>query len=569
MINFNDINYERTDFEEIKEKINSLIDRLSNENNFSSYLEIFREIISYQSHIEELADYADIRNMRNSKDQFFKEELEYWDEFKPRYDLLFIPFYKLALNSPFQEKLKKVIPDNFFNTIKYKLRISDDSIISLQQKENQLKAKYRELNRSLISFNNEERPLSFVTSFFSSNNREIRKNAHDAVNDFYLSKKDQYDEIFYEMVNVRGELARKLGFSDYSEYSLYSLRRFGYDYSDIRDFRENILEYFSPIIDKINEWKKDELSINHLEYFDTIYFNEMPKPLYNDQQLLTNLEESFMSVDKDLYNLYCIMLKNNYIDLIPNDNKLNIGITNYLTDTCMPTITGNLKGTSYDVEVTTHEVGHAFQKYCASKMDKNYIVSPLLKYPTFDIAEMFSYAMELIMMDHVDNIFNDEDYQKYCFLKIKDMVSTLPYICLVDEFQEKVYKCNNLKKDDPSKIWLELVSKYHLEVSNSGHQNLDNGGYFYRQSHIFMNPLYYIDYALSYFGAFSIWNNSSLNLEFFKEIGSVASYYPLNDLISKYHLENPFSSKNVEFIGNLLDKELETRKINVKTKFKK
>lgn len=569
MLNFNDYKYKRLDFFDTKEKINDLIKKLSNEKNISNYLNICNEIISLQSQIETQADYADIRNMRNSKDEFYKTELDYWDEFKPKFDLLFIPFYKLILESDFQEELHEVLPLNFFNTINYKLRISDDSVVLLKQKDNQLKTKYRDLNRSLILYNNEEKPMSYVTSLFSSKDRNIRKKAHDSVNDYYLAKRNELNEIFFEMVKVRNEIAKKLGFNDYSEYSLYDLRRFGCDYKDIKSFRDNILEAFNPIVEKLEEFKKAELDLDKIEYYDSISFKEMPNTLYKNEELLSNLEFSFSKVDKELLKLYSNMLNNNYIDLIPNDNKLNIGITNYLTEMGMPTITGNLKGTYYDVDVITHEVGHAFQKYCASKMDKNFIVSPLLKYPTFDIAEMFSYAMELIMMENVDNIFDKEDYNKFCFLKISSLVSTLPYICLVDEFQEIVYKKEDLKKEDPPKIWLDLVSKYHLEAKNSGHQNLENGGYFYRQSHIFMNPFYYIDYALSYFGAFSIWNNSSKNLDFFKEIGSVASYYPLNILISKYNLENPFSLDGVEKIVALLNNELENKKVLSKNKIKR
>jgi len=140
------------------------------------------------------------------------------------------------------------------------------------------------------------------------------------------------------------------------------------------------------------------------------------------------------------------MVDNNYIDLIQREEKVNFSITNYLTETKLPVITGNYKNSYLDVQTTTHEIGHAFQKYCASRKDQEYIVSPLLKYPTMEIAEMFSYSMELIMMDHVSDLFEEEDYKKYCFLKINNLVANLPYICLVDEFQEMLYSKEDLKK---------------------------------------------------------------------------------------------------------------------------
>ena len=128
---------------------------------------------------------------------------------------------------------------------------------------------------------------------------------------------------------------------------------------------------------------------------------------------------------------------------------------------------------------------------------------------------MFSYAMELIMMDHIDFLFSKKDYNKYCFMEIYSLVTTLPYICLVDEFQEKIYSKDNLKIEDMRKIWLDTSKEYNLNKLYKGHINLSSGGYFYRQSHIYLNPFYYIDYALSYFGAFAIWDNCSKNLNLF------------------------------------------------------
>lgn len=264
--------------------------------------------------------------------------------------------------------------------------------------------------------------------------------------------------------------------------------------------------------------------------------------------LLNELKNSFVKVDDELSKLFNLMLEKNYIDLCQNSGKVNFSITNYLVCLGMPVITGNFKNSYLDLQTTTHEMGHSFQKYCSSIEDKNYIISPLLKYPTMEIAEMFSYAMELIMMNKVSNIFSEDDYNKYQFIKIYNLVSQLPYICAVDEFQEIIYSKEDLKLDEINKIWLKLSKKYHLEISNSGNKNLNDGGYYYRQSHIFLDPFYYIDYALSYFGALSIWNSSKENLDLFKQIARVASYYSFKDLIEKYNMPNPFDSENVKII---------------------
>lgn len=561
MVKFNEIKYERIDYDKTKLLINDLLKQLVNCNDFGEYLELVKKINSIQNHIEEMYDYADIRNMRDESEIFFKNEIEHWNSIKVKFDSLFLPFYTELSNSKFKEKLEKYLPSNFFKIIEYQSKITSDEITDLVKQENELKMDYRNLNKTKIEFDGEEKTIGSISSLFSNKDRNIRKRAHDAINDFYYSKQNEYDNILFKLISIRNQIAKKLGFSNYVEYSLYKLKRIGYDYKDIRKFRDNIINYIIPICKLMSNWQKEELALDELKYYDTIFFSEMPQSKIKDIELLNELKNSFKNVDSELSILFNNMVDNDYIDLVQRENKVNFSITNYLTESCIPVITGNYKNNYLDVQTTTHEMGHSFQKYCASVKDKEYIVSPLLKYPTMEIAEMFSYSMELIMMKHLENIFNEEDYKKYCFMKIYNLVGNLPYICLVDEFQENIYSNDNLKIEDIRETWIELVKKYHLERSNSGHINLDEGGYFYRQSHIYLDPFYYIDYALSYFGALSIWNESDNNLDVFKEVGGVASYYSFKDLINKYNMPNPFDEKIVESVSKKLFNELEIKRL--------
>ena len=556
MLDFNKIKYNRISFEDTSNNINALIVQLKESSNYPQFLEICKKLIFIQNHIEEMYDYADIRNMRNLNDEFFKKEMDYWNEYKPKFDVLFVPFYQIIMESKYKEKLSKVMPTNFFYTIEFQMKITSEDIIELQQKENQLKTCYRKLNKSKIMFDGEKQTIGKIAGYFSNKDRDIRKKAHDAINDYYYSKQKDYDNIIYELVNVRNEQAKRLGFKNYVTYSLYKHRRFGYDYKNINQFRSNIIKYIMPLCDKITTWQKKELGINELKYYDTIYFSEMPKLLFKGEKLLSEISNTFSDIDVELGTFYKNMLTHGYIDLIHRDDKVNFAITNYLVETGLPVITGNFKNNYLDISTITHEVGHAFQKYCSSFLDKKYIVSSLLKYPTMEIAEMFSCAMELIAIDYLRNLFNTNDYKKFSISKLYDLINKMPYICLVDEFQEKIYSKENLKVADIRKIWLNLVKKYNLEKSNSGHINLDEGGYFYRQSHIYLDPFYYIDYALSYFGAITLWTSCSDTLKKFKDIAQVASYYPFNQLIEKYHLPNPFSETIVQDISAKLEKKL-------------
>lgn len=564
MKKFNDIKYERPNYEEIKVTLESLISRLKKASNVEEFLKIVKEIIGIQNKIEEMYDYADINNMRALNDEFYKKEIEYWNEFKPKFDLLFKPFYQIMLETTYKNQLIGLIPENFFNSILSKSKITSDNVVELKQRENELKSEYRNLNKTTIMFDGEELTISKISMYFTSNDRDMRKKAHDAVNEYYYNNAKMYTHILYELIQVRNEIAKKLGFNDTLEYSLHSLRRFGYDYKDIDLFRNNIIKYFSPLCKMINDIKKEELGLEKIEYYDTVSFKESPESLYKNEELLNHLKEVFTKIDSKLGEFYSELLENGYIDFCTRENKVNFSITNYLVCECLPVVTGNYKGNYRDVLTTTHEMGHAYQKYIAGIEDKNHIVSALLKYPTFEIAEMFSHAMQLIATDYVNSIFSSDDEEKYGFIFICNLITTMPYICLIDEFQETIYKKKDLKEEDISKIFIELSKKYKIHDECIGNKNLEAGNYYFRQTHVYSDPFYYIDYALSYFGAFAIWNKSKENLDLFKKIAAVSSYYPFKKIIELYDMPDPFAEDAFKDVSVMLNQKIDEFKLKRK-----
>lgn len=390
---FYNIEYKRLDFNTTEKYLNRLIDNLKDSEDFNSFLEIFKKIIDIQNEIEEMFDYADIRNMRDSSDEFYEGEIDYWNYSKIKFDNLFIPFYEEILNSKYKNQLRDFVPEAFFLTLEYTKKVTNSNITDLEVRERELYKKYRNLISGKIVYNGEEINISKLIGLSKNNDRNKRKEIIDIYNAYFYQNKKAFDEIFIELIKIRKEIALRLGFTNYSEYSLYKLRRFGYDYKDIHAFRDNIKKYILPLINKLRKTQEDRLKIEKLEYYDTFFFSDPPKSIYEGEKLLEAIGSSLKEIDTDLYDFYINFYKSGYIDLLNRDNKVGFNITNYLSKSGLPVITGNFKNNYKDITSTLHELGHGFQKYNASIMDKNYIVSPLLKYPTMEIAEMFSYAL--------------------------------------------------------------------------------------------------------------------------------------------------------------------------------
>lgn len=256
MVDFNKFSYKKIEYDYEKNIIIDLINKLKMTDNVNEYIELVRKINSIQNLIEEMYDYADIRNMRDVNNNYWCDEIKYWNDYKPKFDALFIPFYEELINSKFKKELEQIVPDNFFRVALSQLNSLSNNNLELLKQESELKTKYRNLNKSKINFNGKEQTLNAVSGLFSDQDSKIRKKAHDAINNFYYEHKDEYQNILFDLIKIRNRIAKNTGYENYVQYSLVKLKRFGYNYDDIKLFRENIIKYIIPICKNMNELKK-------------------------------------------------------------------------------------------------------------------------------------------------------------------------------------------------------------------------------------------------------------------------------------------------------------------------
>ena len=106
-----------------------------------------------------------------------------------------------------------------------------------------------------------------------------------------------------------------------------------------------------------------------------------------------------------------------------------------INPTQTPFIFSNFNGTIDDIDVLTHEAGHAFQMH----MSRNFDIAEY-SFPTLDACEIHSMSMEFITWPWMEMFFG-EDADKYRLGHISEAVLFLPYGALVDEFQHIVYEC--------------------------------------------------------------------------------------------------------------------------------
>lgn len=435
-----------------------------------------------------------LRHDCNVADKFYEEEQNYYDEISPKVTAFENEYKKELLNTNFRSYMENKIGKIAFKDIEYDLKSFDKSIISLKQEENLLISEYSKLLAEIkIDFKGESLNLSLLGKYLTSKDRNIRIEATKARSKVLEEIKDKLDEIYDKMVKNRTEQAKKLGFKNYVELGYYIMGRTTYGIEEVRNFRNQVKKYLVPFASKLHEARKNRLGLQKLDSVDEgVYFlNGNPAPIGTADDIFKAGKQMYSELSKETKEFFDFMLDHELFDVLGRPNKTSGGYMEMLYTYKAPIIFANFNGTSDDIDVITHESGHAFQGFITRNdeiMEHNNI--------KMETAETHSMSMEFFTEKWMELFFGERahDYRK---MHLEDAIAFIPYGCMVDEFQEIVYSKPELTKEERLKVWQDLEMQYkpHLKYENDMFER--EGRRWQLQRHIYVCPFYYIDYCIA------------------------------------------------------------------------
>ena len=90
------------------------------------------------------------------------------------------------------------------------------------QREAKLASEYEKMMATAeISFDGKVLNLFGVQKYFEHEDREVRKGAVRAYSDFYHKNEQRLEEIWEELLSIRNEMGRNLGYEDYIPVGYY------------------------------------------------------------------------------------------------------------------------------------------------------------------------------------------------------------------------------------------------------------------------------------------------------------------------------------------------------------
>lgn len=554
---FKDMPYERVNYEDIEAKFNELIKEFDEAKSGEEQFEVHKKYYAFSGEIATMTTIAHIRFDINTTDEFYSAEQDYYNEIMPKVQNLMVSYMMKLYESPYRDYLESVIGPVAFKNIELQLKSFDEKLIPLMQEENALTTEYSKLIAGAkIDWEGETLNLSLLGKYLTSSDREVRKVAHAKRSAWMKENSEALDTIYDKLVKNRDAQAKALGYKNYIELGYYRMQRNSYDKDAVKVFRDQVKEYFVPFAQKLNERRRQRLGIDKLYSYDEgVYFvNGNPAPLGDPDTIMKNGQKMYSDLSKETKEFFDFMTECELFDVLGRKTKRAGGYMTYLPKYNAPFIFANFNGTSGDVDVITHECGHAFQGYVSGK-------DPIREHAdiTMETAEIHSMSMEFFTEPYMEMFFGERT-NDYIQMHLESSAAFIPYGCTVDEFQHIVYENPDMTPAERKEVWKKLEKEYKPYLDYGEDEFMAEGSFWQKQPHIYSMPFYYIDYCLAQTCAFQYktWMDEN-----YKEAWE--SYYKLcelsasdffTNLLKQVGLESPFEEGSVEKIVNKLEEKM-------------
>ena len=491
---FQDMPYSRVDMEQLKKEFAQLERDFDSAISGEEQFQVHQRYYKITDHAMTQVTLATIRHNVDMTDEFYNQEKEYYDQVIPEYENLVVSYQKKLYASPYRAYLEEKIGKVAFKNMELAMRSVDPVLVPLMQEENALQSRYHKLLATAkIDWEGETLNLSLMTPYLHHKDRSVRRRAWEKYAAFFVENEEEIEDIYDRLVRNRTAQAVKLGQENYLTLGYDRMQRNCYGRDMVASFRSQVKKDLVPFAGKLQERRRRRLGLSALSYIDEgVYFTDgNPAPVGTPEQILLAGQKMYRELSPETGAFMDFMCENELFDVLGRKTKKTGGYMTYLPDYNAPFIFANFNGTSGDVDVITHECGHAFQGYL-SGMD------PIREHAdiTMETAETHSMSMEFFTDPWMKEFFG-ERARDYVEMHFEDSVLFVPYGTMVDEFQDIVYSHPELTCAQRNGVWRDLERQYKPHLDYTGNDYYERGCFWQKQHHIFDCPLYYIDYCIA------------------------------------------------------------------------
>ncbi len=501
---FSQMPYQRPDLESVKKALAELTGRLKAAKSYEEAKTVFLEKEQAEKSLSTMETLASIRHSIDTRDAFYDGEMKFWNAALPELEEYSQAWTSAMLESPFRPDFAAEYGDLMFRNAEIALRTFSPEIIPQLQQENDLTQEYEKLLASAqIPFEGKTYTLSQLSPLKNDPDDARRLAAWQAEGRWYKEHQGELDGIYDRLVHLRDRMGKALGHRDYTKLGYDRMNRNCYTKEDVERFREAVVRYLVPVAAEIYRQQAKRLGKEYpLSFADAAlqFRSGNPKPFGTPEEILAHGQKFYDELSPETGAFFRKMREDELMDVLSTEGKAGGGYCTSLHEYGVPFIFANFNGTQHDVEVITHEAGHAFADY----YNRDRVPMETI-WPSLEGCEVHSMSMEFFAWPWAEGFFG-KDTKKFYYSHLSGALTFIPYGTMVDHFQHIVYEKPELTPAERHAVWKELLGTYMPWMKLDGEIPFySEGEGWQRQHHIYSSPFYYIDYCLAQTVSLQFW----------------------------------------------------------------
>lgn len=508
---FSQLEYVRPDYDKLEAECKKMVEDIKNARTYGDIKEVLEKREKLYSSVSTMTTIAYIRNTLDTTDEFYETEVEYINNREAEAAVAMTEVSKALIECKFTDEINAEYGPEFLVKEKREVDKFKEELVPYMQQEAKLTLRYQKIMATAqIEFDGKTLNLYGIQKYFEHPDRNVRKAAFKAYSDFYHSHEEELEQIFDELVKIRNEMGRALGYENYIPLAYMQQQRSDYGQKEVAAFREQVLKEIVPLCEELYRAQAKRIGVDKLRVYDEkfIFPDGNAIPAGDDEYLVNEARKMYHEMSLETGEFIDFMIKHELMDLKNKPNKASTGYMTFLSDYKAPYVFSCFNQTIFDIQVLTHELGHAFAGYMAMREQNTlnyYSVST-------DIAEIHSMAMEQFSYPYAEWFFG-KDADKFRHAHLQEAITFVPFGVAVDEFQHIMYANPDLTPKERTLEWHKLEKKYMPWRDYDGDEFMERGGYWYHKLHIFLYPFYYINYTLTTMGAMELKKRYAENKE--------------------------------------------------------
>ena len=561
---FNEMTYTRPDIDALLARCRELAAKAAAAPDGDALVRLYYEQSEAFAEYNTAANLANIHYTCDTRDAYWKVEQDFFDANGPAVTNASVEISRAFLANPHVDALTEKFGTTCVAGMKNAILSMDDRTVELQQQFNALVSRYQQIyGGALVELDGKQLTIPQLGPYKEDLDPAVRRAAYEAEAGYFDAHRTELDELYGQIVQNLNAQARVMGYHDYSELSYVRMNRIGYGPEEIRKFRDQVANDVVPQLQKVMALRAKRTGIAHPAFTDLpiLFRDGNPKPIPGYKARMDAARTMYHELSPETAEFIDFMQDNELFDVESRPGKMSGGYMTSLPSYKAPFIFANWNDTSGDVDVLTHECGHAFEGYVA---ERDPAIPADLECPGMESAEIHSMAMEFLTAPWHHLLFG-KDTDKYALLHAEDSFVFLAYGCEVDEFQHIMYQNPDLTPDERNAEWLKLEKKYRPWIDFDNLPFYGRGAGWQRQLHIYECPFYYIDYCLSTMAALQFFLLSLTDhkdaweryLRLVRRAGT-ASY---TELLETAGLKVPFEEGSIKGIAQQMTDWLETHQV--------